>query len=481
MSERAPTSLIRPAIVGGWFYAPYEAVGNEAAMRALKKRLTMFSRDGGKPISLYKDLPTQGYIGIPRAFGLLSFPWLAIEDQRTAGLPMIGPIVRLPSPDHPSVKEPELQRRFMNEMEAATNTEKSFMAEATTGSGKTVVGARNAAILGRKTAILVPLERLMGQWRKEIMDKLGVPEKLIGIVQSDTCEWRDRDYVLCMMKSLSQRRYEPDFYAAIGYVLVDECHRLGSPETANTVALFAAEYRQGLSATIERPDGKDKAIFWHIGPIKVRSQATAVACTVFVRDYDDGGRMASIPPLRQEEGKPRKSDHGFRIKKLSQDQDRNEMLAMLIYRMWVKGRKIFAVGEHIEHVQKVMELAIKLGIPREQCGQCTGDRITPTGKRVKISARQFNYDKENSTVIFATYGCFKLGLDEPRLDAGIELSPQAAWKQAGGRVRRPFTGKASAYWVSIRDTGDYLSMRYFSSRLRQWKADSQVTVQFNWK
>jgi superfamily II DNA or RNA helicase len=396
-------------------YVPYEAFRGQQEIEREKRQLTWKPRDkGDTPIFMYKDLPDQGYLGVPRSYGMLRWPWLRVDDQRTLGAAMLDPVGLMPDPNHPAVKEPLKQAKFMADMEAATQAHEHFIAYATTGSGKTVVGARNARLFGRKTAILVPLERLLDQWRRELIDKLGVSEDRIGIVQSDTCQWKTRDWVLCMMKSLGQRRYPNEFYESIGMVIADECHRLGTPELAMTTALFPARYRVGLSATPERSDGSDRAIFWHIGPIKVRSEATAVECDIYTLNYDDGGRMAAIPPLQPDKktGK-RKSDHGFRIKKLTQDWQRNRTLATMVYRLWKAGRKVLAIGEHVAHVQEVMEMAIQMGVPREACGQCTAERhvfrevqkgnriVKQLQRKVKITREEFDRAKTQSDVVFA--------------------------------------------------------------------------------
>lgn len=486
-------AAMRPAISAGWFYVPYEAIGNEAAIQAERRRLTYKSRYADKsdtPIRMFKDLPSKGYLGVPRTYGKLRWAWLPYTNEETEGLPMIDMTVRLPDPNHHRVKEPLLQAKFMGDMDRAILNEKCFTAYATTGSGKTVVGARSAAIRHRKTCILVPLERLMDQWRAELIDKLGVPEHRIGIVQQDTCEFADKDYVIGMMPSLGGRRYPAEFYQSIGTVIVDEAHRIGTASLAMTPALFAASVRVALSATPERSDGSSQPIFWHIGPIKVSSEATAVHCDVYVDEYDDGGYMASFPPLIRRPGEPKKSDHGFRIKKLTQDDRRNRKLASNVFRLWKAGRKVLAIGEHVGHVQLIRDLCVEMGMPMSATGQCTGERHkfkvgVRDGKRVreligksKVSAADFKLAKENADVVFATYGCFKEGIDEPRLDAGVDLTPVGKAKQVIGRVRRPFEGKTNAIWITIVDLGDWMSMRYWKSRQRDYVADAQVRVIF---
>lgn len=474
---------------------PYEAIGDAAAIRAEKRRLSHkspYQAASDPPTYMFKDLPHEGFLGMPRMYAMERYKWLPFEDRMTSGAFMSDDAASyiLPSPDHPSVKEPDKQRRFMADLDQQFAEEASFMAMATTGSGKTVCGARAAIIRRRRTVIMLPLERLLDMWHDTLTGMFRVPEHRIGIVQSDRCEFEDCDFVLAMMKSLGNRRYNPEFYKSIGTVMPDECHRLGAPALAMVTAQFPARVRCGLSATPDRGDGSERVLYWHIGPIKVRSEATAVECRVFVSDYDDRGRMAAIPPLVSRPGEKKKSDHGYRIKALTKDETRNQTLARKIVRRWREGRKVLAIGEHVAHVQHIMELVIGMGVPAEVCGQCTGEQHKVTRKLVgtrwqtrttkrKISREEFDRAKTQSDIVFATYGCFKEGIDEPRLDALVPLTPQAKDKQVRGRVRRPFNGKQFATYDCLRDTGDWMSMRYAMVREREWKADPTVRVFYN--
>jgi len=479
---------MRSAVSQGWFYVPYEAIGGDAAIRAEKRRLTHKSAHKGadqKPIRMFKDLPEQGYLGLPRAYGMLRYSWLPVDDQRVDGEPMMDATSYvLPSPHHPAVMEPEKQAKFMADLDQAFIDEQHFLAYATTGSGKTVCGARSAIIRARRTAIFLPLERLMDMWWKTLTEMFKVPEHRIGIVQSDTCQFEDKDFVLCMMKSLAGRRYHPDLYTGVGTVLVDEAHRLATAEQCMLTAMFPARVRVGLSATPEKSDGSEKVLFWHIGPMKVRSEAAALPMDIYVKEYDDGGRMDAVPILKPRKKGERVSQHGFRIKKLTQDENRNRLLATMIFRLWRSGRKVLAIGEHVLHAQHIMDLCAQLGIPRHVMGQCTGERHegyrdergVPRTRVVKVTAEEFDKAKTQSDIVFATYGCFKEGIDEPRLDALVPLTPQSKDKQVRGRVRRPFGEKEFAIGIYLRDVGDWMSQKYWQKKELEWSADSTVRV-----
>jgi len=234
-------------ILEGWLYVPLSQVQDLSALRA---RLTFVPKKGPDvevvPIHLY-DLSRSGYIGVPREFGLNMFRSLQIQDRTVLGGAISVP--RLPDPNHPRVQNPQAQRQFMADMEGMYSVHRSYTAMAATGSGKTVCALRTAAVLGRRTLVLVHLERLMDQWCDEIESKLGVPRERIGIVQQDRCEWQDKDFSVGLLHSVVRRRYPDEFYRAYGTVIYDEVHKVGSQFFAPAVSLFPSRYRLGLSAT----------------------------------------------------------------------------------------------------------------------------------------------------------------------------------------------------------------------------------------
>jgi superfamily II DNA or RNA helicase len=470
MNIQSAQTVLPPAISSGWFFVPYQAIGDTTAIDLEKKKLTFrprFAEDGDEPIRVFKDMPSRGYLGMPRAYGMQRFPWLQVDDRRSDG-DIIAPPPSMPSPDHHRVKEPEQQRQFMDNMIAAARSEHNFIAKAATGSGKTVVALHTTAHLLRRTIVLVPLERLMEQWIEEIQDKLGLSRDKIGIVQGPTCQWRNRDVVVGMMHSLAQRRYAPEFYRSFGIAFYDETHRVGSQMLAQTCGLFPAKVRIGLSATPDRKDGGSRVPFWHIGPISVTSNAAALECTVYVKRY--------AAPIERVWGKSPMT----RMKALSKDWGRNSMLVDLILRNYRVGRNMLIIGKYIDHLQDLMDGCAVNGVPIEAMGQYTGERIVRTVtwqgnrrvvkvlRREKIKSAEFERIKRESQLIFSTYGMFKEGIDVPRLDTGLDVLPQSDATQVVGRIRRPMEGKPTPYWITILDENCAYSKRYFTNRSREY-------------
>lgn len=467
-----------PALTGiasGWLYVPYSAIGSYTDLHAEKQKLTYlpkYAESDNETIYLYKDLPRRQLLGVPRAYGLERFGHLlTLDDRRTLGRDM-GDIPRLPDPNHPSVRDPIAQAKFMADLEAAARQHKHFLAEAPTGSGKTVCAIRTAAVVGRKTVVCVHLERLMDQWMDEIASKTGLPASRIGMVQADKWDWYDKDFVVAMMPTLALRdtqRIDPAFFREFGTAIYDEVHRVGSPLLGQTAHLFPTTYRWGFSATLYRKDGGERTFYWHIGPVRVTSKADALPMDVYVKRYTAFGDLWG-------------KTHGSRMQCLSRDWSRNKLLVNFIKRFHVAGRNALIVGDSVQHLQYLMDECAKAGIPRHEMGQFTSERqvvvdyIDPkTGekkqrlRKLKIKSEELDAVKESAKLIFATYGMMTEGIDIPRLDAGIDVTPRGDATQLIGRIRRPMPGKPRPVWVTLLDTKCFMSKRYFERRLKDYQ------------
>jgi superfamily II DNA or RNA helicase len=466
----------RMAVLDGWLFLPIERIGGDNEVAVLQSKLRHQPRarqgeDPPPPVLLYNmDYSSTGFIGVPAAFGKHRYPTIPYTDRSVFGEP-IQPITKWPNPNHPSVRNPTAQAQFMRGLIDAANGMGSFCAEAPTGSGKTVCALRMAGELGRKTLILVHLERLMDQWVKEIHDKLGVPMERIGIQQGERFDYEGKDFVVGMLQSLNRREYPDAFYDAFGTVIFDEVHKVGTQFFAPTCPMFPAKYKIGLTATMQRKDGGEKVFFWHLGGVQVRSGAEALPMRVQVLHYQN---MQYRNPMKHS------GSHTSTVMALRLDRNRNYMISKMIKRFWDHQRQALIVSESVEHLQTLMKMSMDLGVPLEAMGQYTGERhvIQPNGKKRKVKQRAeaLSYVKENSPLIFATYGMIVEGIDIPRLDAGMDVTPRASATQLVGRIRRPMADKKHAVWVTICDDDCALARRYYKARVKDYLASNAEVV-----
>ena len=92
------------------------------------------------------------------------------------------------------------------------------------GGGKTVLALYIISMLKKKTIVVVHKDFLMTQWRDRITQFL--PQARIGKIQQNTIDIENKDIVLAMVQSLSQKEYDPEVFSSFGLAIFDECHHL---------------------------------------------------------------------------------------------------------------------------------------------------------------------------------------------------------------------------------------------------------------
>lgn len=473
-----------PAYVSGWLYVPLVYV---PSLPALVRELTItprtFGDDGNpppKPIQLYdRSKINDGYIGIPIDWGLAKFPHIPVEDNTVRGRRIR--VNKLPDPNHPLAAEG--QADFMAQMYDHANNCYSVLAKAGTGTGKTVSALWVAAKRGRSTLVIVPSEFLLDQWVNEISDKLGLPKHHIGIVQQNRCDYK-HPIVVGLVHSVVKRDYPEDFYTAFGTIIWDEVHRMGAYTFSQSIGMFPAEAKIAMTATDERKDGADKVFLWYFGRSQVQAKTQVLPCDVKILNY------RSAKPVWG-------SDRGAMIKCLTLDKQRNGKILKLVANLYNKGRVILVIGDSIKQLQDLREaLYHDYDVPLQAMGQFTAsyypaEATDPkTGRVVKWADKSKKTKKEttniiktdpNVAIVFATYGSFKEGVDIPRLDAGIDVTPRAEGIQVIGRIRRRYnypdgTSKPKPIWFTIRDTRAGRFTQYCNARIKDYLKSGNTEV-----
>jgi hypothetical protein len=239
--------------------------------------------------------------------------------------------------------------------------------------------------------------------------------------------------------------------------------------------LFSAKYRWGFSATMDKPGEAAKIYYWHIGALRVVSEQTAAPIKIYVKEYRAAKR-------------PFGTRHGQVMLSISRDKTRNEILVQLIMRLYSVGRQSLVVGDSVRHIQHLMAACIEAGMKPEDAGQFTGQthvssRVKVDGvwkirwKKIKNTTAQLDHAKDNCQMVFATYGMITEGIDIPRLDAGIDVTPRGSATQLIGRVRRPKPNKPESLWITMKDLNAPLTLNYFKRRLKDYYATGAVVIE----
>lgn len=125
-------------------------------------------------------------------------------------------------------------------------------------------------------------------------------------------------------------------------------------------------------------------------------------------------------------------------------------------------------------------ILVHLGIPSEHIGMFSGavkgDKDA-SGKKKLTKKQKLDDVVKNPKyrVILATYAMMKLGIDIPRLDMGIDISPKSEAVQTVGRIRRPFPNKPTPVWFTVVDSSRKFQALY-RSRERELLSKGSVEI-----
>ena len=140
----------------------------------------------------------------------------------------------------------------------------SGVVELPTGAGKSYLGQMAIELTGRSTLVVVPTLDLLNQWYDLLSSAFGVG--MVGIIGGGYYEINS----LTVTTYESAVNYMDGFGDKWGLVIFDECHHLPGPMYSHAAEMSIAPYRLGLTATLERPDGRHTVLNSLIGPVIYR-------------------------------------------------------------------------------------------------------------------------------------------------------------------------------------------------------------------
>lgn len=139
-----------------------------------------------------------------------------------------------------------------------------------TGAGKSYVAERCIADTKRSALIIVPTIDLLSQWYGGMRAAFGDP---IGIVGGGNHQIENITVSTYDSAALHIERFGHRF----GLLIWDEVHHLPAPYYLRTAESAIAPLRVGLTATLERPDGRHSLLDSVVGPVVYRREIPELA------------------------------------------------------------------------------------------------------------------------------------------------------------------------------------------------------------
>lgn len=159
-----------------------------------------------------------------------------------------------------ALKAPLTPRTHQAEaLEAWKTAERVGVVALPTGAGKTILAMMMMVSVQRPTLIIVPTIDLMHQWYAVVKKFFDTK---IGLLGGGSHDIEPITIATYDSAAIHAERLGPKF----GLIVFDECHHLPGPQYAMIAICAIAPFRLGLSATVERPDGKEELIYDLIGP-----------------------------------------------------------------------------------------------------------------------------------------------------------------------------------------------------------------------
>ncbi len=339
-----------------------------------------------------------------------------------------------------------------------------------TAAGKTHVGLAAMELLKTSAIVIAPTIDLIEQWRKRISDAFGIEVGQIGGGEDDL-----RPITVCTYDSAYLRA--ESLGNKFRFLLVDEVHHLSSGKFIEIARMYAAPFRLGLTATLERTDGLHEQLAQYMGEKVFELGYEELS------DYLSSYKIVRVPiRLSEEEEREyaknrsvflnyvrrhRMTMNGsWNFEKFILSSWNPEGREALI--AWRRAREIaFSAGKKIEATKAILERhtsekTIIFSEDTETAYLLSRSFLIPAFTYLTPAKERREYlqwFRENKIRVIATSKVLDEGVDVPDASVAIILSGSGStrqFRQRLGRILRPAHGKqAFLYEVVARGTSEF--------------------------
>ena len=317
--------------------------------------------------------------------------------------------------------------------------------------GKTCCALYIISKLSKKTLVIVHKDFLLKQWRERIEQFL--PDARVGLIKAKVIDIEDKDIVVGSLQSLSMKEYDKGTFDEFGFVIIDECHHIGSEVFSRALQKINCKYALGLSATMTRKDGLTKVFKWHIGDVvyksreKKKDNVDVLCYEYFVEDMKYSNEVLMF------NGKP---NMARMINNICEYEPRIDKIINIINNIKKKenNRNILILSDrrnHLKQMKDKLDLK-KIGNPGYYVGGMKDEELKKS--------------EEECDILLGTFSMASEGMDIPKLDTIILASPKSDIVQSVGRILRK-KEEDRIYVPLIIDINDMFSMFINQNKKRE--------------
>lgn len=285
------------------------------------------------------------------------------------------------------------------------------------GKGKTVMALNIISKINKKTLVVVHKSFLMNQWIERINTFL--PNARIGRIQADVIDVNDKDIVLGMIQSLSNKEYDSKMWDEFGLCIYDECHHLSAEVFSNIMIQIVCNYNLGLSGTMVRKDGLTKVFKYFIGPV-IHKETTDITTEVLIKSIKFKSEGLFNDVKTDYRGNPL---YSTMINKLNCPARNNLIIDILKKELKINSDQQIMILSNTKCL--IEELFDKINEFETSIGYYVGGM-----KEEKLK------ESESKKIILATYAMASEGLDIKTLTTLIMATPKSDVCQSIGRILR---------------------------------------------
>lgn len=316
--------------------------------------------------------------------------------------------------------------------------------QARPGAGKTVMAINIACQTNKKTLICIDNNNLLSQWKESILNFTNCDESDIGIIQGDQLDL-DKPFTIAMVQTLVSRvkRDINKYYklltsAGFGIVFLDEYHQnVSGPKYATASLLFNTPCVIGLSATPYGQGLSHILMYNVVGDIISKTKDYDLIPKVKLVLYDSGlsaKHNKSVMMLRE------MFKQRARYNKIVVQSEKYHQIVYKITNDLVsRNHKVITIAFTTDQVSSLSKYLLERNIPN-----------------IQFYSKQRKLDKENDSVLVATYQFAGAGFDFKELSGCIIACPLSGKKsliQVIGRVLRECQNKQAPEVYILIDVG----------------------------